>query len=92
VTLETPESIYSVLEKYHDTLRYLYIVSAVDLKKSVSGNGVQGLKIEVTRAPGQKCERCWNYSSRVGEDQNYPTVCERCSAVLKEIENGGNES
>jgi isoleucyl-tRNA synthetase len=32
-----------------------------------------------------KCERCWNYSTRVGEDKQYPTVCERCSAVLKEI-------
>jgi isoleucyl-tRNA synthetase len=33
-----------------------------------------------------KCERCWNYSARVGEDKVYPTVCERCSPVLKEIE------
>jgi isoleucyl-tRNA synthetase len=33
-----------------------------------------------------KCERCWNYSTHVGEDKRYPTVCERCSAVLKEID------
>jgi len=87
VTLEAPESIYSVLEKHRELLRYVYIVSAVELRKSVSGNGAQGLKIEVTRAPGQKCERCWNYSTQVGEDGNYPTVCERCSAVLREFEN-----
>jgi isoleucyl-tRNA synthetase len=42
--------------------------------------------IAVNRAPGEKCERCWNYSIHVGEDKSYPTVCERCSAVLAEIE------
>jgi len=51
-----------------------------------SGNGTSGVKIEVSKAPGKKCERCWNYSTRVGENPAYPTVCERCSAVLKEIE------
>jgi isoleucyl-tRNA synthetase len=30
--------------------------------------------------------RCWNYSTRVGESQRYPTVCERCVAALDEIE------
>jgi isoleucyl-tRNA synthetase len=41
-------------------------------------------KIEL--APGEKCERCWNYSTRVGESETYPTVCERCVAALEEIE------
>ena len=44
------------------------------------------LQIKVSKAPGAKCERCWNYSTHVGEDAAYPTVCERCSAVLAEIE------
>jgi isoleucyl-tRNA synthetase len=42
----------------------------------------------VNKAAGKKCERCWNYSTHVGEDAVYPTVCERCSAVLREIEKG----
>ena len=48
-----------------------------------SGNGTGGVHVEVKKADGLKCERCWNYSIHVGEDKNYPTVCERCSAVLK---------
>ena len=32
------------------------------------------------------CERCWNYSIHVGENQRYPTICERCSEALAEIE------
>ena len=84
VTLTAPEPVYSLLARYTPQLRYLFIVSAVTLTQG-SGNGTSGVTAEVKKADGQKCERCWNYSTRVGEDQNYPTVCERCAAVLKEI-------
>ncbi len=84
--LLAPESIYPVLERYRDELRYLFIVSSVILEKSPADNGASGLAFEVNKAPGAKCERCWNYSTHVGEDKAYPTVCERCSAVLAEIE------
>ena len=75
-----------MLARYRDQLRYLFIVSAVTLEQKASGNGTGAVSVTVSKADGQKCERCWNYSVHVGEDQNYPTVCERCSAVLKEIE------
>ncbi len=81
-----PAQLFPVLERHRDQLRYLFIVSDVVLEKSSASNGDTGLTITVNRAPGQKCERCWNYSIHVGEDQAYPTVCERCSAVLSEIE------
>ena len=48
---------------------------------------VGSVHVEVRKADGAKCDRCWNYSTHVGEDKNYPAVCERCSAVLKELEN-----
>jgi isoleucyl-tRNA synthetase len=50
-----------------------------------SSENASGVRVDVKKADGTKCERCWNYSTRVGEDAKYPTVCERCSAVLKEI-------
>ena len=84
VTVSASDPIYSVLSRYSDQLRYLFIVSAVTLTQG-SGNGTGGVHVEVKKADGSKCERCWNYSTHVGEDKNYPTVCERCSAVLKEI-------
>jgi isoleucyl-tRNA synthetase len=52
---------------------------------SGDGSGVAGLAVEVERAPGRKCERCWNYSTRVGENAAWPTVCERCVGALEEI-------
>ncbi|MBI2682930.1 MAG: isoleucine--tRNA ligase [Acidobacteriales bacterium] len=65
-------------------LRSLLIVSGVSVEK-LEGNGSTPLRIEVRNAPGVKCERCWNYSSYVGENKEYPTVCERCTAALAEM-------
>jgi len=85
VTLVAPEPAHLVLARYAQELRFLFIVSAVNLERA-GGNGAAGLRVQVSRAPGRKCERCWNYSTHVGEDPTYPGVCERCSAVLKEWE------
>ncbi|MFY9561785.1 MAG: isoleucine--tRNA ligase [Terriglobales bacterium] len=85
VAVSASDPVYSVLKRYEGQLRYLFIVSAVTLTQG-SGNGTGGVSVEVKKADGAKCERCWNYSTQVGEDKNYPTVCERCSAALKEIE------
>lgn len=65
---------------YYDQLRYIFIVSQVEVHEG------EALKVEVQKADGQKCERCWNYSTRVGEFESYPTVCERCIEALTEIE------
>lgn len=46
--------------------------------------------VEVQKAEGAKCERCWNYSTRVGENKEWPTVCERCVAALEEIKSYGD--
>jgi isoleucyl-tRNA synthetase len=87
VNLTAPDPVYSVLSRHAGQLRYLFIVSAVTLTQA-SGNGTASVHVEVKKADGLKCERCWNYSIRVGADKAYPTVCERCSAVLKELEAG----
>jgi len=85
VSLTASDPAYALLKRYEAQLRYLFIVSHVTLTQG-SGNGTSGVKVEVKKADGAKCDRCWNYSTRVGENKNYPTVCERCSAVLKELE------
>ncbi|MCM8765287.1 MAG: isoleucine--tRNA ligase, partial [Candidatus Omnitrophica bacterium] len=41
--------------------------------------------IEVIRASGKKCQRCWNYSLSVGEDSLYPDICQRCLKVMAMI-------
>ncbi|HEY6970390.1 MAG TPA: isoleucine--tRNA ligase [Candidatus Angelobacter sp.] len=86
VTIHAPESLYRLLERYRDDMRYLLIVSGVQIVPAAGGNGNVPLRVEVNKAPGRKCERCWNYSVHVGEDARYPSVCERCLGALKEIE------
>jgi isoleucyl-tRNA synthetase len=68
------------LMDYYPELRYVFIVSQVEVHEGSE------LKVEIQNADGQKCERCWNYSVRVGEFEKYPTVCERCADALSEIE------
>jgi isoleucyl-tRNA synthetase len=75
---------YDFLMQYESQLRYVFIVSEVSLAESAG----EGFEIQIDKASGTKCERCWNYSTRVGEFERYPTVCERCAAALKEIEAG----
>jgi isoleucyl-tRNA synthetase len=64
---------------YYEQLRYLFIVSQVEVHEG------DALGITIEGADGAKCERCWNYSTHVGEFAEYPTVCERCADALGEI-------
>lgn len=80
VLLTVDADTYAFLEKYKDELRYIFIVSQVELKQG------DKLAVEIVKADGTKCERCWNYSTQIGVDPKYPTVCERCAAVLPEFE------
>ncbi len=89
VRIGAPDPAYALLERYRLQLPAVFIVSQVLLERSTSGNGASGIQVEVAKAAGQKCERCWNYSVHVGQDADYPTVCERCSAVLDEIDADG---
>jgi len=68
------------LMDYYPQLRYIFIVSQVEVHEG------DALKIEIQKADGKKCDRCWNYSVRVGEFDKYPTVCERCAEALDAIE------
>ena len=79
-----------LLEEYQSILPMLFIVSQVHLSRDgllgASDSLIRGLRVAVRRAEGQKCERCWNYSTRVGEDADFPSVCERCAAAIKDME------
>lgn len=84
----------ALLEKYADQLATLFIVSRVELVNAVedgdsfASEKVSGLKVVVTKADGGKCERCWNYSTAVGDNAAHPTACPRCIAVLEESVRG----
>ncbi len=93
VTLTSDKSdLVALLKKHAPSLPGFFIVSQVEIADGGTKDGstaaasIEGLTIRVERAQGAKCERCWNYSTHVGENADYPTVCERCVAALREIE------
>jgi isoleucyl-tRNA synthetase len=88
VRLEAKRKTFELLESYREELRYLFIVSQVSLT-ILEDEAAGELRVSVERAAGQKCERCWNYSTYVGELTRYPTACERCVEALAEIEAEG---
>ncbi|MGB6431227.1 MAG: isoleucine--tRNA ligase [Candidatus Acidiferrales bacterium] len=85
VIIEAGPDLERLLTKYAGSLPALFLVSQVESKKSQLAIPVD-IPVHVERAEGAKCERCWNYSIHVGENAAYPTICERCTAALAEIE------
>ena len=78
-----------LLHRHLADLPGLFIVSDVKLfaggesapSGTYYGKGHGDLSIEVLRATGAKCERCWNYR-KLGVIEAHPTLCERCAGVV----------
>ena len=92
VLLNADLELKAKLKHYLPLLPGLFIVSQVELISAGAGEfkaeTVPSLEVIVQRADGKKCERCWNYSTHVGENSRYPTICERCNEAIAEIERG----
>lgn len=79
------DKLLSLLQSRED-LGELFIVSEAKAEKGESGafsGEVPGLFITVSRAGGEKCERCWAYRSEVGKNPAHPTLCSRCAAAIE---------
>jgi isoleucyl-tRNA synthetase len=85
VRLDVPAALEELLRKYQSSLKELFNVSQVELATAANTNGSSVVPVTTLPADGTKCERCWNYSVHVGEDQRWPTVCDRCVAALEAI-------
>jgi isoleucyl-tRNA synthetase len=88
----TDETLAATVASVDSELRYLLLASqvAVVTKFPMDGAAVEkaffgktdGLEIAVVPADGEKCARCWNYSTAVGESVEHPHICERCVEAL----------
>ncbi len=85
-----------------ECLKMVTIVSQLELVDSFSQEQVDqgniweseefpGLSCLVLPAEGKKCARCWTWSTYVGQDEEFPDVCQRCAQVLKEMGVSGKE-
>lgn len=62
-----------------EQLKEVLIVSDFAVEKTDSDE----LKFEVVKAEGEKCDRCWCYSTTVGQNAEHPTLCARCANSVK---------
>jgi isoleucyl-tRNA synthetase len=63
-----------LLADRRDDLPMLFIVSHVDLQ----AGGENGVEVEVARADGEKCARCWRTVPSVSDRAETEGLCERC--------------
>jgi isoleucyl-tRNA synthetase len=81
VVLQAGNGLRPLLHQYAADLPSLFIVSQVELNGA--GPDVD-LRVDVKRADGTKCERCWKYTLDIGVDAALPTVCQACSAAVRQ--------
>ena len=81
------ENLAGFLADRRQLLRTVAIVSQLvftdGLEHGMRGEELTGVVVQVEPAPGAKCERCWTRSESVGGDDEHPTICSRCAAVVR---------
>jgi isoleucyl-tRNA synthetase len=89
VMLYLPERLKAPVEAYTGSLPAFFLVSSAEisgrsLSDAYESTNVEGLQVAVEKAPGSKCQRCWNWSEKVGTFSDELELCERCYPVIKE--------
>ncbi len=75
VHVQTEGDSLKALQTVQD-LREFFIVSVVALTEGP-------YTLETKKAEGEKCERCWVYSTEIGKSDQFPGVCPKCVEALK---------
>lgn len=79
VTIGADAETLKFLESFGENLRFILIVSQVGLSEAAA------LNVQVEKADGTKCERCWHYTTDVSSNPKYPGACGRCAGNLVEM-------
>lgn len=87
VILGATGDLYKSLNAVKEELPEIFITSGVELVQEAQdfSGDVEGLTVSVAKADGEKCERCWKFSTTVGQNENHPELCAHCAAVLDEM-------
>ena len=83
VSIFADESLYTLLAKLEDELRFVLITSKADIQPleqagDAAATEIAGLKIAIQPSQGKKCDRCWHYREEVGQIAEHPSLCGRC--------------
>jgi isoleucyl-tRNA synthetase len=73
----------ALLESHRNELPMLFNVSDVEL----SVRAADDLRIQVEKAPGVKCARCWRFVPSVRSEPDCAGICDRCVEALAGLVN-----
>ena len=59
------------------------IDESASLGQSLAAQEITGLLVQVDKASGEKCVRCWFILESVGQSSLHPKICQRCLQVLE---------
>jgi isoleucyl-tRNA synthetase len=79
VTITADETLTKVLENF-DGLREFLIVSKVQLDRANMDKNTY--KVHAEKAQGEKCVRCWTYSTEMNKASQHPDICPKCVEAL----------
>jgi isoleucyl-tRNA synthetase len=83
VTLNAQGGVGQLLEQYRADLPMLFIVSDFELNVGAA-DAIDGIDIEVDKARGAKCERCWRFVPSLHQEPDWAGLCDRCVDALAE--------
>lgn len=85
VTLYADPELAAKLQALGNELRFVLLTSGAQVADYALANdeaqqseGLKGLKIALHKAEGEKCQRCWHYTTDVGQNPEHAEVCGRC--------------
>jgi isoleucyl-tRNA synthetase len=83
VSITASGPVAALLDQYRPHLPMLFIVSEIALRLDPSG-AADELRVEVDKASGVKCDRCWRYVPSVRTEPDWAGICDRCVEALAE--------
>jgi isoleucyl-tRNA synthetase len=83
VTLTAAGPIAALLEQNGEHLPMLFIVSDLTLNLG-DATGPDAVRVEVGKARGVKCGRCWRFVPAVRTEPDWAGICDRCVDALAE--------
>jgi isoleucyl-tRNA synthetase len=86
VSLSASGALAQLLADYGDELPTIFGVSQVQLDPGLSeeGDSTRGVLVNVERADGVKCDRCWRFVPSVADSGEFQGLCDRCVDALAE--------
>ncbi|MBP2152675.1 isoleucine--tRNA ligase [Erwinia rhapontici] len=85
VTLYADADLATKLTSLGEELRFVLLTSGAKVADYAQATDdaqqsdvVKGLKIALQKAEGEKCPRCWHYTSDIGQNAEHADVCGRC--------------